>query len=123
MLRRLQILALCGCLLPAWGCRSTRMFAIDSDSRVPWFGLNLSLPRQSAKRKTLETISDTAPTENRITTAELRETVERAPAAPVRSRLPAWLGGSPSSLPLPSDAPRIGDGATVTLEGPREEFR
>lgn len=123
MFRRPLVLAVC-CLsaVAASGCKSTRMFAIDSDSRVPWFGLNLSLPKPSAQRKTLETISDTQPEQARIDTAELTS-IEPTPATPLRSRLPKWLGGQPSSLPLPPDAPRIEDEARVELNGPREEFR
>lgn len=123
MSRLSLVLMLCGwLLLSASGCRSTRMFAIDSDSRSPWFGLNFALPKPSAKRKTLETISDDHPEQVQIATADLKS-IEATPAQPVRSLLPKWLGGTTTSLPLPPDAPRIDHSETVTLGGPREEFR
>jgi hypothetical protein len=122
MSHRLRLTVCCGLLTGlACGCQSQRSFSMDSNSRAPWFGLNLSLPKASAKRKTLETISDTAPLQARIETAGLKTTASEP--APVRKLLPKWLGGTESSLPLPPDAPRIGDEGTVTLEGPREEFR
>lgn len=103
------------------GCRSSRSFAIDSNSRSPWFGLSLPLPQASSKRKTLETISDSSPQQARIATAESRTT--KSESAPVRSLLPKWLGGTEPGVPLPPDAPRIDAEAAIRLEGPREEFR
>jgi len=104
------------------GCRSSsRSFYMDSNSRLPWFGLNLSLPKSSSSRKTLETIADSAPESHAVQTAELREVEPES--KPVRSRLPRWLGGTETSLPLPSDAPRIDAEETIELTGPRQEFR
>lgn len=98
---------------------------MDSNSRMPWFGLNLSLPKPSARRKTLETIQDTAPEQSAIATAELREPQETvtAPSAPVRSLLPKWFQSDKASIPIPDDAPQLDPEEIIELEGPREEFR
>ena len=117
---RLVTLVVTTCL-SATGCQSSRSFYMDSNSRMPWFGLNLSLPKRSAGRKTLETISDTRPSEAAITTADLR--TPEPESKPLRSRLPHWLGGTESGIPLPPDAPRIDKEEIIELAGPREEFR
>lgn len=96
---------------------------MDSNSRAPWFGLNLSLPKPSARRKTLETISQTEPEQPAVKTAELRTPEPESKPGPVRALLPKWLGGGAGAIPLPSDAPRLEADEIIALEGPREEFR
>ena len=102
------------------GCQSTRgQFQLDSNSRVPWFGLDLSLPKPSARRKSLQTIgqADTGPT-------PIVRSEERLPlpsAAPSRRLLSRWIGGEPG-IPAPAEsAPR--DGEPISLAGPRAEFQ
>jgi hypothetical protein len=120
---KLVTLVLISLGLAVSGCQSSsRSFQMDSNSRVPFFGLNLSLPKPSSKRKTLETISDAQPQEPMVATAELRTSEPTRPVAPVRSLLPKWLGGE-SNLPIPTDAPQITRDEIIELQGPREEFR
>jgi hypothetical protein len=105
----------------ASGCRSTSgSFRMDSNSRAPWFGLNLSLPKASAERKTLETISDTAPESDVATTADLKIS---EPPSRKRSLLPRWLGGKEEAIPLPEDAVDLEDARVIRLEAPRAEFQ
>lgn len=109
------------CLVAANGCRSSSgSFSMDSNSRVPWFGLDLSLPQPSARRKTLETISDHNPAAARVSTAELRTTEREASSL---SLVPRWLRGGNDAIPLPAEAIRTANEQPVVLDGPREEFR
>lgn len=118
----LQLLLASGLLLgTASGCRSTSgSFQMDSNSRAPWFGLNLSLPKPSASRKTLETISDAHPHRERTATADLR--VVETPS-PKRSVLPRWLGGAEEAIPLPEDESGAAEARVIRLEAPRAEFQ
>ena len=124
------------------GCRSTNgVFQMDSNSRVPWFGLNWALPQPSSRRKTLETISDTSPEKPVISLADDRRPAESAeparettistpartePSAPPPSaprRLFSRLVGGDQSLPFPGTSAPPRDEGTISLIGPREEFR
>jgi len=125
----LMLLGLCICLIAQSGCQSaSRSFQMDSNSRSPWFGLNMSLPKSSSKRKTLQTISDQDSTRPAVATAEFKPSKQTAPslaatpATPKRSLLPQWLGGA-ASQPMPVDAPTLDPRRIVELQGPREEFR
>ncbi|MFV0442447.1 MAG: hypothetical protein ACK5Q5_02625 [Planctomycetaceae bacterium] len=117
------LLLSCGLSLPS-GCQSSRSFYMDSNSRSPWFGLNLSLPKPSARRKTLQTISDAKSDEPTVSTAELRtlQPPQVPTKKPVKSVLPKWLGGE-TAQSVPDDAPRLDPDKIVELQGPREEFR
>jgi hypothetical protein len=124
-IRRASLPLLVVGLLTSSGCQSSsRSFHMDSNSRVPWFGLNLPLPQPSSRRKTLETISDTAAAAPAIELADQKSiAAPTEPNTPVRSLLPKWLGGTEASLPIPPDAPKLDPREVVALDGPREEFR
>ncbi len=119
------MLVCCGLMTAGSGCRATSgAFQMDSNSRMPWFGLNLSLPKPKASRKTLETISDSRPREQTISLANEHH---RDPSPPPR-RLLSRLRGSESeaeetAIPAPPLSPQEQSQQPLRLEGPREEFR
>ncbi len=119
--RSFLILVLSGSFLLIAGCRSTsKTFSMNSDSGMPWFGLNFALPRKNSGRKTLETISDRSPGDQTISSADLREPVENPPP---RRFLPEWLTGrNDASIPLPQGSLHADDEQIVQLEGPQEDF-
>jgi hypothetical protein len=113
----LLVVGLCGL---SSGCRSSnRWFSMDSNSSVPWFGFDLSLPQRDARRKTLETISDTRSEHPAVQLADRAE----EPALPPRNGpLSRLLQSSSEAIPLPPTAATIDDERIVELQGPREEF-
>lgn len=118
----LALLLGCGLALSSGGCRSTSgAFQMDSNSRVPWFGMNFSLPTPSARRKTLQTISRTHAEEPTISLAE-EHTVQPAPTQP-RGLLSRLRGSDSAAIPAPPPSADELSGRTISLSGPREEFR
>jgi hypothetical protein len=116
------VLVCCGLMAVSSGCRATSgAFQMDSNSRMPWFGLNLSLPKPKATRKTLETIGDARP---RAPTISLADEHHPDPsAAPPRRLLPRLRGNDDAAIPAPPPSPHEQSDRPLRLEGPREEFR
>lgn len=104
----------------ASGCRSPNsFFQLDSDSRMPWLGLNIPLGQQNAKPKSVETVSQADEEAAKIVTAQ-----EKSAAAPEKS--PGFFSrllGSEQSIPLPDKIPASENDRVVILEGPRETFQ
>lgn len=116
------VLVCCGLMAVSSGCRATSgTFQMDSNSRMPWFGLNLSLPKPKSSRKTLETISDARPREATIALAD--EHYSEPPASPPRRLLSRLRGNDDAAIPAPPPSPREQADRPLRLEGPREEFR
>lgn len=114
---RILLLSLC-IAAPLAGCRSTDgFFGIDSNSRTPWFGLNVPLSRPANRKPTLETISESG--EHKAQAVPAKQ-VKAEPAT--GGNLLSRLLGTESSIPLPADAPTDAKRDVVQLEGPREEF-
>ena len=105
------------------GCRSTnRFFQIDSNSGVPWFGLNVPLgdardSESDADDRVLAATERRPQQETIVATADRR----REPQRPAARLLPNWLTGRDEAIPLPSDIPLAQQQATTPL-GPQEEF-